>query len=198
MKDDGHTVVVSRTSKQAFHENYCPYVRRIHKKNRIFISDFEAERLGYHECLFCRTAKGIVYKYRNHCEFEVGYDPIDEAVCFRSPVGFWKLIWSSEVEGWKLFHLNHCEFKSEASMKELMRGHFHHQWDVSPTASITKIIAYIKHHDTDYAKYGNDYHKMPTQTAQQKKYRKHAKNRAKKKSIRNVYKILDKIKMEAK
>lgn len=195
--DDGHTVVASKINGVVFHENFCPYTRKIKKENRIFISDFEAERRGYHECSFCRSAKGMAYKYRSG-EFQTAYDPEADAMCIRTEVGFWKLIWSTNVEGWKLFHLNHCDFDPKASSKELMKRGFHHQWDVTPTPSISKMIAYIRHHDSDFARYGNDYHKMPTQTPQQKKYRKHAKNRAKKKSIRNVYKILNEIKMEGK
>ena len=196
-QEDGHSVIVSRFGKNTFHENFCPYARKIKNENRLILSEFEAERKGYHECSFCRSARGMAYKYR-FGEFETAYDPSDEAMCIRSEVGFWKIIWSKNVEGWKLFHLNHCDFDPKASSKELMRRGFHHQWDVTPTSSIPKIMKYIRNHDSDYARYGDDYHKMPTQTAKQKKFRKHAKNRAKKKSIRNVYKILNEIKMEGK
>jgi hypothetical protein len=193
-KEDGHTVVVSRENKKVFHENYCPYARKIKLENRLFISDFEAERRGYHECKFCRSVKGMAYKYKcKSKKFQTSYDPKADALCIRTDVGFWRVIWSQEEEGWKLFHLNHGDFNSNLETKVLMRRRFHRQWDVVETTNLKKIFDYIRHHDSDYAKYGNDYHKMPTQTSQQKKYRQHAKNRARKKSIRNVYKILDQI-----
>ena len=78
----------------------------------------------------------------------------------------------------------------------MMRMHFHRQKDVPQTSSLAKIVFYIRKHDDSIVRYDGDYHKMPRTTPKQQKYYKHAKNRARKKSVRNVYKILKQIKRE--
>lgn len=188
-------VLVSRTGKKVYHENFCPYILRTKKKNRKTLNEEEAKNLGYHECSFCRSAVGLAYKYRNS-GLVTSYDSVDNAVCVRTDVGFWKAIWMDDGQKWKLFHLNHGDFDLKKKPKELMRCHFHRQRDVPLTDSLGSIIAYIRRHDESVKTYEGDYRKMPTATPMQRKYKKRAKNREKKKSIRNVYKILDQIKME--
>lgn len=187
-------VLVSRVG-DVYHENFCPYILRIERKNRKTLSEEEAQRRGYRECSFCRSVKGLVYKYRKSgCDSY--YDPVDNALCLRTDVGFWKIIWMDEEQQWKLYHCNHGCFSPEKDPKKLMRGHFHRQKDVPLTSSLGKIVAYIRRHDESLVKCEGDYRKMPKSTPKQRRYYKHAKNRARKKSIRNVYKILDQIKME--
>lgn len=188
-------VLVSRNGKKVFHENFCPYILRTERKSRKTIDEEEAEEKGYRECAFCRSVKGIVYKYRMS-GFDAFYDSVDNAVCIRTDVGFWKAIWEEEEQQWKLFHMNHGDFNPEKDPKRMMRSHFHRQRDVMPSTSLAKLVAYIQRHDDSILRYEDDFHKMPKTSPKQRKYYKHAKNRAKKKSIRNVYKILDQIKME--
>lgn len=192
-----HAVIVGRNGKKVFHENFCPYALKIKPENRIFPDNKTLKKKGYRECSFCRSVRGLVYKYRKS-GFDTFYDPVDNAVCIRTEVGFWKAIWMDEEENWKLFHLNRGDFDSNVKPSILMRRRFHRQKDVLQTESLAHIVAYILRHDKDMKIYDGDYHKMPRQTAKQRKYYKSAKNRAKKKSVRNVYKILDKIKMEEK
>ncbi len=192
-----HSVVVGRNGKKVFHENFCPYALKIKEENRLFSDERHAKKDGYRECAFCRSVKGLVYKYRKS-GFDTFYDPVDNAVCIRTEVGFWKAIWMDDSEDWKLFHLNRGDFDPKVRPSVLMRRRFHRQKDVPQTESLAHIVMYIRRHDKDMKTYDGDYHKMPRQTPKQRKYYKHAKNRAKKKSVRNVYKILDQIKMEEK
>lgn len=188
-------VLVSRKGKKVYHENFCPYILRTERKNRKTIDELEAIRYHYRECSFCRSVRGLVYKYRKS-GLDTSFDPIDNAMCIRTEVGFWKAIWVDEEQKWKLFHCNHGDFAPEKPSRLLMRGHFHRQRDVPLTSSLSKIVAYILRHDESLIKCEGDYRKMPKNTPKQRKYYNRAKNRAKKKSIRNVYKILDQIKME--
>ena len=188
-------VLVSRDGSKVFHENFCPYILKTKRKNRKTIDEFDAQMEGYRECKFCRSVKGLVYKYRKS-GLDTFYDPVDNAACFRTEIGFWKAIWVDDEEKWKLYHCNHGSFSLEKDPKRLMRSHFHRQRDVPLTTSLSQIVSYIRQHDESLQQYNGDYHKMPTNTPKQKQYYKRAKNRAKKKSIKNVYKILDQIKME--
>lgn len=190
-----HEVVVARTGKKVFHEKFCPYVHRINPKNRLFLDESQAVSQHYRECAFCRSSKGLAFKYRK-LGMDAFYDAIDNAVCFRTEVGFWKAVWFDTSQAWRLFHLNAGEFSATASAKVLMRRSFHRQGDVPSTTSLGKIVHYIRRHDGDLILYSDDYHNLPKTTKQQKKFYNRAKKRAKKKSIRNVYKILDKIKMK--
>ena len=189
-------VIVSNKERTAFHEDYCPYVRRIKKENMKFIPEREALRRGYCECKFCRNVKGIVYKYRKKGYKNVCYDPVDNAFCIRTDVGFWKLIWSDSSQDWRLFHMNHGgrgHFDSTLPNKTLMRGSFHRQKDLLPVVHISKALKYIEKHDLNYRMAEEDIKEMPKNTAAQRNHYRYHKKRKRKESIRNVYKILDEI-----
>ena len=184
-------MVYAKDGGKVLHEDWCPYATRI--RHRAYISDSRGKELGMCECKFCRSVKGIVYKYR--CNPVIGlecfYDPIDNAVCFKSNAGFWKLIWKEEYQTWNLFHLNHGCFWKDRDPKDMMRRSFHRQGDVPPNSSIGQIVNYIREHDKNLAQTEGDYRKMSRTTKKQQHYYKKAKKKAKKKSIQNVYKILD-------
>ena len=187
------SVVFVRKNGKIFHEPWCPYVRKMNK--RISIKETKAISKGYCECKFCRSTKGIAYKYRKYTPegLECYYDKFDDAICFKSCAGFWKIIWNEQNKGWNTFHLNQSHFCKNSPAEYMMRKGFHRQTDIPSTSSISNIISYIQRHDKDLAHHGGDYHKMYHGTKQQKKFYNSAKKRAKKKSIRNVYKILNKL-----
>lgn len=184
-------VYISQNGK-TYHEPWCPYAKRI--KRQQMISEEKARERGICECKFCRSAKGLVYRYRYLLlgEMECLYDKVDDAICFKTDAGFWKLIWMSD-DAWHLFHLNHGCFGKERPADVMMRRVFHRQIDVPPTTSIGKIVNYIKEHDRNLIQTDGDYRKMPRTTKKQQAYYKKAKKRAKNKSVRNVYKILDEL-----
>lgn len=188
-------VLVSRFGKKVYHETFCPYILRTKRKNRKTMDETEAKHDGFRECKFCHSVRGIAYKY-DKTGADTLYDPVDDAICIRTEVGFWKILWYEDTEKWKLYHCNQGCFSPDKDPKQLMRSHFHRQRDVAPTQSLGSIMAYIRQHDENLQQYNGDYRKMPTSTATQRKYYKKAKKLAKKKSINNVYKILNQIKME--
>ena len=190
-------VVISKREKGAFHEEYCPYVKRIQKRFRRRVPEDEAVKRGYCECKFCRSVRGIVYKYRTSTDLDVSYDKIDDAMCVRTPVGFWKLIWRENYQVWHLFHMNKKgwkHFDSNLQSEKLMRGSFHRQEDFIPTASAEKAVKYILSHDNSYQiAEEQGVEKMPQRTPKQKLHYRQQKNRKKKESIRNVFKIFDEL-----
>lgn len=188
-------VYVGKHSK-SFHEGWCPYKERI--RYPIVMDENEAKKKGYCECKFCRSTKGLVHRYRKQpiVGLESFYDPIDDALCFKTKAGFWKLIWYENELAWHLFHLNHGCFWENRPVKHMMRRMFHRQTDMQPTSSVAKIAVYIQKHDENYKRTDGDYHKMPRTSKKQKKYYQQAKKRARNKSVRNVYKILDELKKE--
>lgn len=197
-------VVISTKERSVFHELYCPYIKRINKKNRKQIDEQEAIRRGYCECKFCRSVRGMVYKYRGvvglqwsqNSFIDILYDAIDNAFCARTPVGFWKLIWRDNTEEWHVFHMNHKGYKcfdASLSSEMLMRGRFHRQDDFRSTTSISKALKYIRDHDRNYSLAETDIRKMPKRTHEQKKRYNQQKKRKKREAIKNVYKAFNKI-----
>lgn len=178
---------------ETFHEWWCPYKARI--KIFTMLDEQDARNKGYCECKFCRSTKGLAYRYRKWplIGLDSFYDPIDDALCFKTKAGFWKLIWYENELAWHLFHLNHGCFWENRPVKHMMRRTFHRQTDMQPTSSVAKIANYIIKHDENYTRTDGDYHKMPRTSKKQKKYYQQAKKRARKKSVRNVYKILDEL-----
>lgn len=190
-------VWVSKHGRKVFHESFCPYLKKGENKYNFPLSEKQAVDQHYRECKFCRSVKGLAYKYRDMLpDVESSYDPIDNAVCFKTKVGFWKSVWMENSQEWLLFHLNQRHFNPKAPSKVLMRKSFHRQVDVPATTSLAKVTAYIKRHDGDKENYGDDYHDLPRNSKKQKKFYKQAKKRAQKKSVRNVIKLLDQLKTE--
>ena len=196
-------VIISKKERSVFHELFCPYVKRIAKNNRKQISENEARNRGYCECKFCRSVRGIVYKYREILadakDATVHYDAIDNAMCVRTDYGFWKLIWRDNVQEWHVFHMNHkgyrC-FDPTLSTEMLMRGRFHRQEDMRSETNVGKIIKYIRAHDRNYHIAETNIRKMSKATANDRRRYKQQKNRKRTESIRNVYKTLKYLKKE--
>jgi len=186
-------VIISTNERSVFHEQFCPYVNRIAKKYRKQIREDYAIMDGYCECKFCRSVRGIVYKYRKY-GYNVFYDAVDDAFCMKTNVGFWKLIWRENIEKWHLFHMNHKGWKSfnpDLPAKTLMRGSFHRQEDFRPTTKVSSAIKYILAHDKNYQLAEEDIRKVPKKTQYQKKRYNQQKKRKKKESIKNVYRIFN-------
>lgn len=195
-------VVFSRESKKVFHEFYCPYAKRIANNHRVRVPEEIALKEGVQECKFCRSVRGMVYKYRELSDYEISYDSIDKCVCVKTPVGFWKIFWRETTQCWHLFHMNSkgrdC-FNPELSSKVLMRGAFHRQDGYLPTGSLNKAMKYIRSHDECYKQAEEHGIKsMPQHTPKQRLHYRQQKNRKRKESIKNVFKIFDQLEKEKK
>ena len=194
-------VIISTKERSVFHEEYCPYVKRISKKYRKQIPEELARKKGYCECKFCRSVKGIVYKYRHRITgLSISYDPVDDAMCVRTQIGFWKMIWRDNIEKWQLFHMNRTGldcYDPKLKTKELMRGSFHRQFDCISTCDAESILEYIKSHDRNYeiVEQGG-VNKLPKNTPKQKLHYRQAKNKKRKEEIKNVFKIFKTLEKE--
>lgn len=192
-------VIVSRLTGAVYHNEFCPYAKRISRNNVQIIDKYVAEKRGYHQCKYCFSAKGYVNRYQGIYGFETSYDPVDDALCIKTPVGFWKIMWDKETNERQVFHMNHKGYKCfDPNLKShvLMRGAFHKQKDLNSFRSeysLEDIFEYIRKHDHILEMTGGDYKKMPRNTRQQRRFYRQAKNRERRKSIRTVYKILDKL-----
>lgn len=195
-------MVISKKSDQMiYHEEDCPYAKRISKKYRRHISEETAKERGYHACSYCGGLHGMylrmrddpTYYARGKEEIKVSYDRIDRGLCFRTKNGFWKVLIRGPVETYKLWHLNHGHFNPELPDKVLMRRTFHRQTDVKETTNMGRIIRYISDHDKAKRIIDNDWKKLPKSTPKQKKYYKQAKNRARKKENKRIDELFKKL-----
>jgi hypothetical protein len=195
-------VVISKYTRGAYHETWCPYARKIQRTHRAYLSEEKAIRRGYTECKYCHSPRGFVTKYQKDpsIKSDISYDPVDDAFCVRTNVGFWKLIWRNNVQNWQLFHMNHTGwdcFNPELPNKKLMRGSFHRQIDFSSTTSLRKAISYIEEHDKVYALAKNGIKNLPENNSKNRYNKKRVKNAQKRKSVRNVYKIFEELERSA-
>lgn len=189
-------VIISKREIGSYHEMFCPYSNAIYKSNRIYISEEDAIKRGYRECKFCHSVRGIVYKYKALNNLEISYDKIDDALCVRTQIGFWKLCWRDQQQAWYLFHMNHKGWKSfndKYPSKFLMRGSFHRQDDFPPTTSISKAISYIDSHDKNYKIAEENVQKMSKTNSKQRKWYRIQKERKKREKIKNVFSIFKEI-----
>ena len=190
-------VIISRKKGEVYHEPFCPYVNYIGKKEKRSISEEKAINLGYRECKFCHSVRGISYNYRKNTDYCVSYDPVDDALCVRTDAGFWKLIWRDNIQRWHLFHMNHHgwhSFDPKLPSRILARGSFHRQSDFSPTTSVDCALHYIYAHDKNYGIAEQDIRKMPKNTKKQRSFYNIQKNRKKREGVREVYRIFDELK----
>lgn len=195
-------VMISTRERGVFHEIYCPYAKRISKKYRRQVPEKIALEKGYCECKFCRSVRGIVYKYRDISDYEISYDKVDNAMCVRTPIGFWKLIWYENVQLWHLFHMNGKgwkHFNPELPTKTLMRGSFHRQDSFIPSSSANSAMKYIQSHDQSL-QIANErgLKSLPQSTPKQRLHYRQQKNRKRKEDLRNLYKIFDQLEKEKK
>lgn len=192
-------VIISTKEGTVFHELFCPYVQRIQSRHRKQVTEEKAIKKGYCECKFCRSVRGIAYKYRQLCEENISYDATDNAICIKTDVGFWKLIWRENTQDWHLFHMNHRGWKcfdKTLPDEKLMRGSFHRQEDFAPTTNVSKALKYIRSHDKNYKIAEEDIRKLNKGNSKQKKHYQQQKNRKKRESIRNVYRIFHNLEKE--
>ena len=196
-------VISKKSSQMIYHEEDCPYAKRMNKKYLRHVTTDTAIERGYHECSYCGGLHGMYIKLRNNPKLfqrdesglSVSYDRVDRGLCFRTPNGFWKVIIRGPVEAYKLWHLNHGHFDPELPDKVLMRRTFHRQSDVKETTNIGRIIRYISDHDKAKKIIDEDWRKLPKSSPKQKKYYKQAKKRAKRKENRRIdelFKMLEK------
>lgn len=192
-------VIISANEKGVFHEEFCPYVKRIQTKYRRRINEEKAIEKGYCECKFCRSVKGLVYKYRQLSNFDICYDSVDDALCVRTDVGFWKLIWREQYGNWVLFHMNHRGYKSynsELPSNVLMRGSFHRQEDFKATTSVSQALQYIESHDKAFRLGEENVSLMPKNTQKQRLRYRQQRNRKHRESVHNVLTIINNLEKE--
>lgn len=187
-------VISKKSSQMIYHEEDCPYVKRMNKKYRRNISEDAAKDKGYHACSYCGGLHGMYLRFRDNPNYfqmqskglSVSYDQVDRGLCFRTANGFWKVLTRGPIETYKLWHLNHGHFDPDLSDKELMRRTFHRQSDVKSTLNMGRIIQYISDHDKAKKIIDKDWKKLPKATPKQKKYYKQAQKRAKRKENKRI------------
>ena len=195
-------MVISKNSKELiFHEETCPYVKRMSKKYRRYISERKARESGYHACSYCGGLHGFFLKFKSDPSLyskareglTASFDRKDKAICFRTDVGFWKVLEQGEHQTFRLWHLNGSDFDPKVESKYLMRRSFHRQVDVQATTNLGKIIQYISDHDKAKKIMKDDWKKLPKSTQKQKKYYKQAKKREERKRHKRLDQLFEMI-----
>lgn len=196
-------MIVSKKSKlRVYHRESCPYAKRIDGKYRRTLTTDQARSRGYHECSWCGGPHGTYLDLKVNAmnfdekqmgSFRVSWDPKFKAICFRTKIGFWKIIWKEYEHGYKLWHLNNGSFDPKKSDKELMHGSFHRQADFDVTKKIGSIVRYIYDHDRAKKVIEEDYRKLPKNTQKQKRYFKQAKKREHRKQCKRVDELFKKL-----
>lgn len=194
-------VISKKSSQMIYHEETCPYAKRISTKHRRFISERRALEKGYHSCAYCGGLHGLYVKLKadptmygglmNHVS--TSYDRIDKGLCFRTDIGFWKVLENGNPAAYKLWHLNQGNFDKSVPDKALMRRNFHRQSDVKSTLNMQRLVQYIVDHDRAKKIINDDWKKLPKKTSKQRKYYKQAKRREEKKQHKRLDQLFEMI-----
>lgn len=187
-------VISKKSGQMIYHEESCPYAKRMQKKYRRYISEQTALERGYHPCSYCGGLHGFFLRYDNDSnDLVASYDRKDKALCFRTDIGFWKILEQGEPKTYRLWHLNGSDFDKNVESKYLMRRSFHRQVDVKSTLNMSRIIQYIRDHDKAKKIIKDDWKKLPKTTSKQKKYYKQAKKREERKKHRRIDELFKKL-----
>lgn len=195
-------MVISKNSKlKIYHEEDCPYAKRMSKKYQRTITMEKAHSKGYQPCSYCGGIHGLFIQLGKHPTMygkaregiTESYDRIDRAICFRTPIGFWKVVKKKSDNTYRLYHLNRGCFSPNATDRQLMRRTFHRQADVKGTTKFGKIIYYIHEHDKAKQVMKDDWRKLPKNTNKQKYYYKQAKKREERKQRKRVDELFKKL-----
>lgn len=188
-------MVISKNSKELiYHDDNCPYAKRIIGKYRRCKSEKRLLELGYRACSYCGGLHGFFLRYVAEPGDPIAsYDRKDKALCFRTDNGFWKIIEQGDFPTYRLWHLNKRDFDSNLESKYLMRRAFHRQSDVQSTLNMGKIIQYISEHDKAKRIMDDDWRKLPKSTQKQKKYYKQAKKREERKKHKRLDQLFEMI-----
>ena len=199
-------MIISRNSKKkVYHQDYCPYAKRIDTKYRRSISEQKAKSKGYSACAWCgglhgeyllTTREPEMYGERQRKVVKISYDTKRKAMCFRTKIAFWKLVKSWNNDSYLLFHLNEDSFNPNYSDKELSNGRFHRQTDVAAFTNLDKIhgiVTYIYEHDKAKKIIENDWKKLPKKTKRQKKYYEQAKRKDRHQKLKRIDELFKEI-----
>lgn len=119
-----------------------------------------------------------------------------------TPIGLWRFCPVTVGEKY-IFSLMHHNFIHDINAldnmsdddnifrRELSRHNFHFQHDKREFTDIECLFAYINRHDRSKMLELDDISKMPKNTKNQRKWRRHAENRKRRREIRNVYAIIE-------
>lgn len=187
-------VISKKSGQMIYHEETCPYAKRIQKKYRRYISERNALEKGYRPCSYCGGLHGLFLSFVDDSnDLTASYDKKDKALCFRTDVGFWKVLEQGDPKTYRLWHLNGNDFDRNVESKFLMRRSFHRQVDVKSTTNIGKIVQYIRDHDRAKKIMKDDWKKLPKNTQKQKKYYKQAKKREERKRHKRIDQLFEMI-----
>lgn len=185
----GKRMISMESTSMVYHRAECRYARKILTKNRMQLNWEDAEQKGYRPCACC---DGALFLYsserdaiRNYAEmFQMNVDLKDNKIYVRTDVGCWKIVYKIRDQKFILLHRNYVS--GRISLDDVEKAPFHRQTDIPEAGSIMKYLKYIRKHDEFKQTLPKDYHQMPRDTRQQKRYYESAKRRAKRRSERRV------------
>lgn len=182
-------VVSMEAKNMVYHRAECRYAKKIYKRNKMLVPKQAAEKQGYRPCKCCdsmnffyQLGKEEITSYAQ--EKNMNLDFKDGKIYVRTDAGCWKILYIKSIQKFILHHKNHVE--GRIALEEIENGGYHRQWDVETAKSIMDYLQYIQKHDTYKPIMLSDYHQLPRDSKEQKKYYNVARRRDKRRSARRV------------
>ena len=195
-------IISIRSKRKVYHQETCPYGKRIDRKYCRTVTEADAIKRGYEECSWCGGLHGAYlnlrmdpnYYMKTKRQMEFYWDSEFKALCVQTKIGFWKILKSWNTGKYALYHLNRTVFEEKKTVKERMDGRHHRQIDVEQTDSIQMILHYVFEHDkAKRIMKEHDYRSLRQRTKKQKKYYNQAKKKARREENRRIDKLFKQI-----
>ena len=192
---------IASTKDKVYHYPNCKCVHDIHPSTRIQFLDKEtAESSGYTKCTHCSYVSNCYYNNKKQIDrfiathgLSVNLD--EKNIYIENGPYAWKITEDDDSEQLVLYHANtESYFKLEKKDGRIL--HHYHLQKYRGKKTIMAMLEYIISHDIYKRESINNFRTMPKTTKRKRKAYRKAKKKASRTKIRNVYNLLDKVKVE--
>lgn len=189
--------------EKLFHYPDCQYAKKIKPDNTLYFENKdEARDLGYKHCPHCSR----LIKYYNEKKKEIDRFLLrnnmsmyieDDSMYIDNITSAWKITVESEGPALVLYHANTENYSKLEKVNGKIIHHYHLQ-KYKDTRNILTMLEYIIDHDEWKMKHSKDYENLSRCNKKQKKNYNKAKRNAKKRDIKTVYNLIEKVSCERK
>lgn len=191
--------VIGDSKRKVFHYKDCVCINSIPEKYRITFNSKDDARLhGYEHCYRCSKLvsyynkdKEAIDKFILHNYMKMYIE--DDAMFIDNITSAWKITTESTRYGIELYHAN-SERISKLKVKNKHIQYHYHKQNYKGKKDILSMLQYIIEHDKWKSDNAESYKKLPVTTKKKKKTFKKERNKYRKRKIRDVKNLIDKVK----
>ena len=190
--------LIGDSKRKIFHYKDCICIDSIPEKYRInFNSKNDARNRGYTHCYKCSRLVSYYNKDKEEIDRFILHNYMkmyieDDSMFIDNITSAWKITTESTRYGLELYHAN-SERISKLKVKNKHIQYNYHKQNYKGQKDILSMLTYIVEHDKWKSDNAEAYKKLPVNTQKKKKTFRKERNKYRKKKIRDVKNLIDKV-----